>query len=231
MLGQASGDAVWLDVDAASWGWFLDPTPADDSEFTTPGDQGEQGRMDLLTTLMHELGHVLGLPDLYDPADSGQLMYGFLHTGERRTPTGEGTGDGAALDLVDLSVAPSQAALPAADVPTPPNPGSRGGPAAEWDDAGASVGIALLVAATPEETSGMRAPFAFGDQDQQEPPSLGLLPLLAAVEEAAPAVVADDQRQRARTIGVLDPLWADLGTALLKEDPLTDPAPALRPPQ
>jgi hypothetical protein len=38
----------------------VDPTPWDDSEFTTPGDQGEQGRMHLLTALAHELGHLLG---------------------------------------------------------------------------------------------------------------------------------------------------------------------------
>ena len=31
---------------------------ADDSEFTTPGDQGEQGRMDLLTALKIGRAHV-----------------------------------------------------------------------------------------------------------------------------------------------------------------------------
>ena len=59
-LGFAAGDTIWLDADAAGWGWFVDPTPGDDSEFTTPGDQGEQGRIDLLTALMHEIGHLLG---------------------------------------------------------------------------------------------------------------------------------------------------------------------------
>jgi hypothetical protein len=38
-------------------GWFVDPTPNDDDEFTEPGDQGEAERMDLLTAVMHELGH------------------------------------------------------------------------------------------------------------------------------------------------------------------------------
>src|SRR5262249_14978193 len=56
-LGLASGSTIWLDDNAAGWGWFIDPTPHDDSEFTTPGNQGEQGRMDLLTVLEHELGH------------------------------------------------------------------------------------------------------------------------------------------------------------------------------
>ena len=44
-LGLASGNTIWLDDNAAGWGWFVDPTPGDDSEFTTPGDQGEQGKM------------------------------------------------------------------------------------------------------------------------------------------------------------------------------------------
>jgi serine/threonine protein kinase len=34
---------------AAGWGWFVDPTPGHDSEFSTPGHQGEQARMDPLT--------------------------------------------------------------------------------------------------------------------------------------------------------------------------------------
>ena len=58
-LGLASGNTIWLDADAAGWGWFVDPTPGDDLEFTKPGDQREQGRMDLLTAILHELGHLL----------------------------------------------------------------------------------------------------------------------------------------------------------------------------
>ena len=59
-LGQAAGTTVTIDPTAAGHGWFVDPTPRSDSEFRRPGDQGEQGKMDLLTTVMHELGHVLG---------------------------------------------------------------------------------------------------------------------------------------------------------------------------
>ncbi len=59
-LGQAAGNTIWLDRNAAGWGWFVDPTPGDDLEFLRAGNQGEQHRMDLLTVVMHELGHVLG---------------------------------------------------------------------------------------------------------------------------------------------------------------------------
>jgi hypothetical protein len=59
-LGLASGHPLWLDANAAGWGWFVDKTPWDDSEFTTPGNQGEQNRMDLLTVLEPEMGPLLG---------------------------------------------------------------------------------------------------------------------------------------------------------------------------
>jgi hypothetical protein len=70
-------------VNAASWGWFIDPTPADESEFRLPGDQGEQQRIDLLMVLEHELGHLLG----YGHSDTDQ-MNPTLATGLRETPMG-----------------------------------------------------------------------------------------------------------------------------------------------
>ncbi len=51
---------IWLDANAAGWGWFIDPAPWKDSEFTTPGNQGEMDRMDLLTVLLNKVGHLLG---------------------------------------------------------------------------------------------------------------------------------------------------------------------------
>ena len=82
-LGLASGHTIWLDDNAAGWGWFVDPTPADDSEFTTPGNQGEKNRMDLLTVIEHEMGHLVGL-DHDDGKDD--VMGVSLATGTRRMP-------------------------------------------------------------------------------------------------------------------------------------------------
>ena len=36
-----AGHTIFLDTNATGWGWFLDPTPGDDREFATPGNQGE----------------------------------------------------------------------------------------------------------------------------------------------------------------------------------------------
>jgi hypothetical protein len=84
LLGLASGSTLWLDDNAAGYGWFLDPTPDDDREFTTPDDEGEQGRMDLLSVVAHELGHLLGLD--HDDRD-GDVMGEALAIGVRRVPT------------------------------------------------------------------------------------------------------------------------------------------------
>ena len=79
-LGLASGNTIWLDDNAAGWGWFVDATPGDDSEYHRLGNQGEQNRMDLLTVVMHELGHLLG----HDHDEEGVMAESLL-AGVRRT--------------------------------------------------------------------------------------------------------------------------------------------------
>jgi hypothetical protein len=106
-LGSYSPDAVRLDSDAAGYGWFLDATPLEDSEFgnvdgtrlTTDPAGAPAGHVDLLTTIMHEMGHELGLEDTYSLGDRSDLMYGYLVTGERRLP-GEGAAEGATLGSI-----------------------------------------------------------------------------------------------------------------------------------
>ncbi len=86
LLGQALGTTVLIDHDAAGFGWFVDRTPWDNEEFwrsadgdllALPGGPAD-GRMDRLTVVMHELGHVLG----YEHNDTG-LMQPTLAPGVR----------------------------------------------------------------------------------------------------------------------------------------------------
>ena len=42
ILGMTERTTITIDSDADGRGWFVDPTPGDDSEFIKPGDQGEQ---------------------------------------------------------------------------------------------------------------------------------------------------------------------------------------------
>jgi WD40 repeat protein len=110
-LGQASGNTIRIDATAAGWGWFVDPTPGDDAEFTTPGDQGEQGRMDLLTVLAHELGHVLG----FEHADTDGVMDTVLPPGVRRLPSaGTTVKDPTVAQLLPLPAMTPSSPLPAA---------------------------------------------------------------------------------------------------------------------
>jgi len=87
---------IQLDVNAAGHGWFIDETPEDDAEFPTQrlglaaDTQGSaNGKIDALTVLMHELGHLYGYQD---EVDSVSLMGATLPPGTRRLPDGEPVG-------------------------------------------------------------------------------------------------------------------------------------------
>lgn len=94
-LGQASGDLIQISSRPAGNEWFIDETPADDTEFSSESTVTRRaaveggaalGRVDLLTTVLHEMGHSLGLCDTYSSSDRDSVMYGFLGKGERRLP-------------------------------------------------------------------------------------------------------------------------------------------------
>jgi hypothetical protein len=89
VLGETDTAArrVTISADAAGHGWFADPTPGRDEEFA-PGAPGAPlvalpgspaaGKEDLLTAVLHEMGHLAGSPD----GGTG-LMDGALAAGTR----------------------------------------------------------------------------------------------------------------------------------------------------
>jgi hypothetical protein len=90
-LGRAVDDKVFIDIDAAGHGWFVDSTPWDDAEFSRRNTGSElvakkageaYGNIDLLTVVMHEFGHVLGFEDL--DAKAPDIMSSALDTGIRQ---------------------------------------------------------------------------------------------------------------------------------------------------
>jgi hypothetical protein len=77
-LGLATSNAITLDANAAGYGWYVEIGPQD--------REAAASRMDLLTAVMHELGHVAGLADDYGAVDSADVMSGWLLPGTRRLP-------------------------------------------------------------------------------------------------------------------------------------------------
>jgi hypothetical protein len=88
-LAEVDGNTIYIDTNAAGWGWFIDLTPTDSDEYLTVGrnrialdNSDAANRIDLLTVLVHELGHILGL----DHDHSSAVMQDVLGAGERRLP-------------------------------------------------------------------------------------------------------------------------------------------------
>jgi glucose/arabinose dehydrogenase len=79
-VGLATPGVIWLDVDAAGRGWFVDPTPGLDEEFSPIlASSPATGKVDLLTAVVHEMGHHLGR----DHSDPYGFMQENLATGVR----------------------------------------------------------------------------------------------------------------------------------------------------
>ena len=80
-LGQSLGGTILIDRDAAGYGWFVDPTPADSSEFSDPQSLIPNPQsLDLLSAVLHELGHELG----FEHDDDIEAMFETLAAGTRR---------------------------------------------------------------------------------------------------------------------------------------------------
>jgi hypothetical protein len=175
-----------VDVDAAGRGWFADATPWDDSEFRLPGDQGEQGRLDLLTVLLHEYGHLLG----HDHQEVG-VMEERLAPGERLLPDPEHGPD---------------VALPVVTIATARRPG-------ETDRGSATVLMSLSRPSTPATPvtivtpgrDGTVAPLGVDWPDMAVPAEPAVEPRRPRRTEPAPAEPSDDPTADARPVRVEAP--------------------------
>jgi hypothetical protein len=153
-LGYESAGTITIDSDAAGYGWFVDPTPTNDSEFVlASADSPARNHVDLLSVVAHEMGHALGYLDESD--SSGSVMSDSLALGVRHvlvppgiardagasapngTPVPQGSSAGLTTDFAwaaDLLTFP-QISRPAGNLPrtgaTDTEANSIGGPSAD----------------------------------------------------------------------------------------------------
>ena len=95
-VGEGPTAQITLDTTAAGHNWYIDPTPQDNTDDYLPTSNPNiwqakagtdaAGKMDMLSVLLHEYGHALGLEH---SAQVGDFMSATLQPGERRLPNAD----------------------------------------------------------------------------------------------------------------------------------------------
>jgi hypothetical protein len=92
-LTLTASDEVLISADAAGYGWYADASAASDAQFLSAGPgaallarpgSAAAGHQDLLTVVLHEMGHLAGRPDVGGAASGDDLMAQLLAPGVRR---------------------------------------------------------------------------------------------------------------------------------------------------
>jgi hypothetical protein len=220
-LGQTAigGSLVRLDDDGAGRGWFVDPTPADDTEFglrVTPTEFRAEagsaaGEYDLLTVVMHELGHVIGFDDLDPAAVPHDLFTATLPTGTRRLPTAGVGGTPTTPGSLPIPVGDAESGLPATPVPTAPTKLAPAAPPVVVTTPSMPPGlgveaISLLSVPSNGSQAGDPRPGAEAGQDAAAPPTRAQLPLLVEQSWQLPA---DGRLDPARWVAGSEPESSD----------------------
>ncbi|MEH6588207.1 MAG: LEPR-XLL domain-containing protein [Halioglobus sp.] len=116
-LASSDGKTIYIDSNAAGYGWFVDATGMQDEEFVAGKSvtEGASAKMDLLSVVMHEIGHQLGLGHgdnglMHESLDAGVRSAGLLASGSVYTfddDSGLATAQSAELDggWVEMAVA------------------------------------------------------------------------------------------------------------------------------
>jgi hypothetical protein len=126
---RPNSGTLTLDTDGNSLGWFIDNTPDDNTEFdqtlTTTAYRATtgaaSGKYDLLTTILHELGHLQGIISGNTAFDTHVQNINGIPTFINGTTTAQLTPDGSHLDstlypynLMNTSLKPGVRKLPSA---------------------------------------------------------------------------------------------------------------------
>lgn len=155
-VGQTTGEGVnasiTLDSNAAGHGWYIDPTPLDNTDDFLPTSNpnvwqakaGSEaaGKMDMLSVLLHEYGHALGLEHA---ADSADFMSATLQPGQRRLPSAD------ELTLMSQLVAQLKASTAVADGSAPQAPDAPSAPLNPSAPLGALLIGRLALGRKPED--------------------------------------------------------------------------------
>ena len=94
-IGMQFGSTILIDINAAGNGWYVDQDLSTVESFDG---------LDLYSTVTHELGHVLGLADIYDSSHSDDVMFGYLNAGQRLAQSANQTSIDSFFSALDNDV-------------------------------------------------------------------------------------------------------------------------------
>jgi len=152
-LGMEADGVITIDRTADGYGWFVDPTPGDDSEFA-PGavDSPARCHVDLLSVVAHEMGHVLGYSE--DSDDAGTVMSEDLGVGVRHLPMPSQAATSPAVNapaatIIATASSPASTTPAAPTVVSVPTPASTVGTITGQKTPSGPVAVGMVLAPGP----------------------------------------------------------------------------------